>query len=487
MNVSGIHLFKKWLLPLGLGVLLLAIFLAKAVFLSASPNDFWTLPSPAISGLLFYLGGMALYFWLFPRAGLIPLLAFHFLVGIVFILGFDTPIHPDLAYLQLLAFTFTPPTFFNFSPLISETLIEVRRRAWLFGLPYLLSGVIGILCVYFFHSHPETWKRLYLFLLAYLFVAYGYWIIRLIEILRKPRILLDQWGARYLLIAQLLIFLAPILFFLALYLWKGFPFLSPEILLFPLALFLGIYPGKRRQMETYIVQSEKRKSFGPLLAGLTHEINNPLNFIYSNMEPMKEMVHKLKTHLSVSDEAGLRILEDLEKMAGSMEDGVQTIRGLIEQFRGFPKPRPEEKERVDLNQVIDRSIELLAHKWKNKIEVERRFGEIPAVRGFAAELQQVFTNLIANACDSTPAGGSVEISTQSAVGGVNIFVKDSGAGIPKENISKIFDPFFTTKAQGEGTGLGLPIAQQIIKSHKGSIEVQSEPGRGTEFLVFLPS
>ncbi len=466
---------RKWNLPIILGVLLITVLtwsLSKPLSTSLS------ILLPALSGLLFYLLGFGIYWFLYPRAGLKPLLIFHFLVGIFLILSGRT----ETSSLSSIFLIFIPATFLNFAWLISETLIEIRKRIFVFIFGYLLS--VLILVLYFYSS-----KSLAL-IYSYLLAVYLFWILRLVWNWMKPPLLLTKFWSKCLFLGQLFLFILPVAIISILYFWKGpFPFysLTPAALLFPLALWAGIYPAKSRQMEVYLVQSEKRKGFGDLLAGLTHEINNPLNFIYSNMEPLREKLEVLKRHIPHSDDEGQKILTDLEKMSGSMEDGVQTIRGLIEQFRGFPKPHAEMKDLVDLNKILDRSIELLAHKWKEKIKIERHFGEISKVRGFASELQQVFTNLIANACDAISAGGEVEITTQSAVGGVNVFVRDSGSGIPKENITKIFDPFYTTKGQGEGTGLGLSIAQQIIKSHKGSIEVQSEEGKGTEFLVFLPS
>jgi signal transduction histidine kinase len=444
----------------------------------SSRHDFsLTVLLPALSGLFFIFLGVGIYFYLFPRAGLLPLLAFHFLVGIYFIILPEEQLTSLFSPLGLVCLAMIPPTMIHFTFLISETLIEIRKRFFLFLIPYGVSLVMLV------------WIRSNVVMVAYLGLAYFSWLIRLLMIFRSPHFELDRIIARYLLFGQLIGFIIPSGIAGVIFLkWGPFPLnlVAPFILLFPISLWMGFVPSKRQEMETYLVQTEKRIGYGSLLAGLAHELKNPLTFIYAHLEPLRELSIYLKSHPPPPGEKVPSILRDFDKMIDNMEEGVTRAQGLIEKVRYFPKPRPEKKEEVDLNPLIDRSIELLSPKWKDRIIIEKKFEEIPKVRGFSGELAQVFTNLIANACDATPLGGLIEVSTHKAAAGVKISVRDTGKGIPKREIDRIFDPFFTTKEQGKGSGLGLAITLQIIKSHKGKIQVKSEVGKGTEFLVFLP-
>lgn len=259
---------------------------------------------------------------------------------------------------------------------------------------------------------------------------------------------------------------------------------SPAVLLFPTFYYWGIQDAERRRSQSYIVQSAKRDTFESLVQGLAHELNNPLNFIYANIEPLHELLEKLKktTDSKEKEELGL----EADRILKTMEEGVVRSRGLVDRFRDFPSGGVEPKETVNLNEVLDKSVEMLSPKWKDRLKVERRFGELPDVSAYPLQLAQIFTNVIANACDATPKGGRVTVSTQKGATGVKVSIKDTGQGIARDQIPRIFDPFFTTKEQGEGVGLGLSITQQLVKNHKGNIEVKSEVGKGTEFLISFP-
>src|SRR5207247_928340 len=158
------------------------------------------------------------------------------------------------------------------------------------------------------------------------------------------------------------------------------------------------------------------------------------------------------------DSKATQVFQGLDHMLKNMEEGVTRAKGLIESFRFFPQRRTEQKEEIDLNLILDRSIDLLSHKWKGQIRIVRRFEKIPKIRAFPGELTQVFTNILANASEATPSGGIIYVSTHSGGTGIKIMIQDTGQGIPSENLSRIFDPFFTTKGPGEGTGLGLSIS-----------------------------
>jgi signal transduction histidine kinase len=443
---------------------------------------------PAASGFLFVLLGTLLFFALSSRRCLIPLLFFHFWVGNFFIFWPEMQL-THVSYPFLVCSALIPATLIHFSLLISEMWIESRKALIFYWVPYLISLSILIPDLYFFKKDPSLWVRLNDLLLFYTLLASLFFIFRLLLNLKKPFLELDRALLRSLLIGQILGFLIPLGIFSVMVL-RNIPFpihlLSPVILLFPLSLFIGVIPARREQQENYVVQSEKRQSFGGLLAGLAHELNNPLTFIYSSFEPIRESIDYVKGLVPHPDSKATQVFQGLDQMLKNMEEGVTRAKGLIDTFRFFPQRRVEQKEEIDLNSILDQSIDLLSHQWKGRIRIVRRFEKIPKIRAFPGELAQVFTNILANACEATAPGGIIYVSTHSGATGIKIMIQDTGQGISPENLSRIFDPFFTTKEPGQGTGLGLSISQQIIKSHKGSIEVKSELKKGTEFLIFLP-
>jgi two-component system NtrC family sensor kinase len=155
----------------------------------------------------------------------------------------------------------------------------------------------------------------------------------------------------------------------------------------------------------------------------------------------------------------------------------------------FSRTGAAEIANVDVNHVVEETLSLVAHPLKtSQIQVVKNLGDgLPAVRGSANKLQQVFLNLFLNARDAMPSGGILEVRTSAHNGSVEIEVVDTGAGIPREHINRIFDPFFTTKSSGRGTGLGLSVSYGIIKEHAGKVDVRSAPGKGTSFHVELPA
>jgi signal transduction histidine kinase len=472
---------------IGLPLLLILITLIFFIFMLQTRTNSGFLPT--LSGLLFVFLGTGIFFYLYPRPGLIPLLLFHFFVGNYFILFPAAQTTQPFSFFYLICFTLIPPTLIHFTFLISEMFVDVRKRFFFYGIPYLISFLSLGPSLYFFFKNPPDWMGIHYLLIAYLALAYLFWLIRLVWILQKPHLELDRTIARYLLLGQLIGFIVPIGLTIAIFLGGiSFPihWVSPLVLLFPISLLVGVIPGKRRQMETYIVQSEKRQTFGNLLAGLAHELNNPLNFIYSNLEPLRESLEFLKGRIVPQDDKSSEVFRDLDHIVASMEEGVTRARGLVEKFRGLPYTRREQKEEVDLNKILEQSIDLLSHKWKGRIRIEKKLEEIPKIQGYPLELGQVFTNLLSNACDAILQNGVIFVSSHQGSAGIKISIRDTGKGIPKEEMGRVFDPFFTTKTQGEGTGLGLSITLQKIKNHKGSIEVKSEVGKGTEFLILLP-
>jgi PAS domain S-box-containing protein len=231
---------------------------------------------------------------------------------------------------------------------------------------------------------------------------------------------------------------------------------------------------QREHMEEQMSQTEKLTSLGLLAAGVAHEVNTPLAVISNYIQMLaKQMPENDPRH---------SIIEKIVK---------QTFRAseIVNNLLNFSRTGAAQIGNVDVNSVVEETLTLVSHPLKtSQIQVVKNLGgELPAVRGSANKLQQVFLNLFLNARDAMPSGGILEVRTAAHNGSVEIEIADTGAGIPREHIHKIFDPFFTTKASGRGTGLGLSVSYGIIKEHAGKVDVRSTPGKGTSFHVEFPA
>jgi len=231
---------------------------------------------------------------------------------------------------------------------------------------------------------------------------------------------------------------------------------------------------QRERMEEQMSQTEKLTSLGLLAAGVAHEVNTPLAVISNYIQMLAKQMPDGDPRQS--------IIEKIVK---------QTFRAseIVNNLLNFSRTGAPESVDIDLNRVVEETLSLVSHPLKtSQIQVVKHLGEtLPAVRGSANKLQQVFLNLFLNARDAMPGGGLLEVRTGAHNGSVEIEVVDTGAGIPREHIHRIFDPFFTTKATGRGTGLGLSVSYGIIKEHSGKIDVRSTPGKGTSFHVEFPA
>ncbi|WP_445638179.1 histidine kinase [Nostoc sp. DSM 114161] len=273
-------------------------------------------------------------------------------------------------------------------------------------------------------------------------------------------------------------------------------------------------------MQLQLVQNEKMSALGNLVAGVAHEINNPISFIAGNIEPAKDYVKELfglinlyqekfpRPGSEIEDEIDAMDLnylrEDLPKLLDSMKLGVSRIRSISNSLRTFSRADRDYKVPFDVHEGIDSTILILRHRLKANenhpgIEIVKDYGQLPLVECFAGQLNQVFMNLLANAIDALEeynTGRSLEeilanpncitIQTRVADSGNQIAIKiaDNGVGMSPEVKQKVFDHLFTTKPVGKGTGLGLAIARQIIvEGHGGSLSCTSELGRGTEFVI----
>ncbi|MFH1007722.1 MAG: response regulator [Candidatus Latescibacterota bacterium] len=258
-----------------------------------------------------------------------------------------------------------------------------------------------------------------------------------------------------------------------------------------------------------LVRSEKMASLGKLVAGVAHEVNNPINFIYSNIPPLREYIDDLKALIQLYEEKEIGLspkdleaiqnrkdaielaylFEDLDKILQAFGDGATRVRDIVGSLTTFSRTDTGQPGEVDLADGIETTLTLLKTRYKERIVVHREYGEIPKVTGYRGPLNHVFMNLLANAADAIAPGkkGNVWIRTQAdGKDYVLLSVRDDGSGISKEDLGKIFDPFFTTKQVGEGTGLGLSLTYGLVETHGGRIWAESEEGKGSTFWVRLP-
>jgi signal transduction histidine kinase len=291
------------------------------------------------------------------------------------------------------------------------------------------------------------------------------------------------------------------------------------------ALDLELTLNQLKRTQAQLVHSEKMSSLGQMVAGVAHEINNPVSFIYGNLTPAKEYVQDLvrliqtyqKTYPTPTAELQQLIeeidldflLDDWQNLLKSMQIGTDRIRAIVLSLRNFSRLDEKEIKKVDIHEGIDNTLLILQHRFKavgnaQGIQVIKHYGQLPLVTCYASQLNQVFMNILNNAIDALenqPSPRIITISTEVETGSkqpttddgrattdfIVIRIADNGSGINEDIMPKIFDPFFTTKPVGSGTGLGLSISHQIVvEKHKGQIYCTSTLEQGTEFIVKIP-
>lgn len=240
-----------------------------------------------------------------------------------------------------------------------------------------------------------------------------------------------------------------------------------------------------------LIRSEKMASLGMLVAGIAHEINSPLGAMKSNIETFVKGFRSIRESLAQQTDADA--LDNARKTAGLLESlsaasqtACDRISGIVKALRNFARLDEEEFKAVDLHDGIDSTLILLEPRWRNRIRVVKNYRNLPLFQCRAAQINQVFLNLLNNAVDAIDGPGFIYIDTAVQDNTIHIAIRDTGRGIPPEHLSKIFDPGFTTKGVRVGLGLGLSISYSIIEEHKGTIAVNSESGKGTTVRIELP-
>jgi len=208
-----------------------------------------------------------------------------------------------------------------------------------------------------------------------------------------------------------------------------------------------------------------------------------VSFIATSVAPLRR---RLESAASEAPPEVAKLLAEAEEIVTVMARGAERTAAIVKDLRTFSRLGEANRKLVDLHEGLEVSLRLLESRWRDRITVHRDYGTLPSVECDPRQMNQVFMNLLGNACDAIAGDGNVWITTRAENGAVTLVVRDDGVGIAPDVARRIFDPFFTTKEVGGGMGLGLAIAHGIVTAHGGCIDVESEPGRGATFRVVLP-
>jgi two-component system, NtrC family, sensor kinase len=273
-----------------------------------------------------------------------------------------------------------------------------------------------------------------------------------------------------------------------------------------------------KETQFQMLQSEKMASIGQLATGVANGINNPVGFVSSNLETLSDYQRNISQILSEyrqfidkvkcakdngtdmteienlasclqkkeSDLDIAYILEDVPNLIHESCEGLDLIKQIVLDLRYFSHPGEDALKLANINQTLDTTLNIVWNELKYKATIIKDYGDLPQVRCYPQQINQVFMDLLVNAAQAIEKQGEIRITTREVGSNVEIAISDTGQGIAAENLSRIFDPFFTTKAVGKGMGLGLNVTYNIVKKHHGAIDVQSEPGKGTTFTIRIP-
>jgi signal transduction histidine kinase len=271
-----------------------------------------------------------------------------------------------------------------------------------------------------------------------------------------------------------------------------------------------------KETQGQLVEAEKMASLGQLTAGIAHEINNPINFVTSNVSPLKrdfddliEIVDAYEKALQEDDPKAayeqvqeLRkeldydfLTDEIQSLINGIKDGANRTAEIVRGLRTFSRLDEDDVKMADIHEGLDSTLTLLNNKIRDKIEVVKDYHSLPEISCYPGKMNQLFMNILSNAIqaiemriqklyDETP--GKITIQTRQSGKNMVLTIADNGIGMTEDVRKRIFEPFFTTKEVGEGTGLGLSIVFKIIEKHHGNISVMSDPGKGTTFTITLP-
>ena len=257
---------------------------------------------------------------------------------------------------------------------------------------------------------------------------------------------------------------------------------------------------KLGEAHSQLLHSEKMAAVGQLAAGVAHEINNPIGFVTSNLASLKTYARQLLSLIDAyeqgNDENIARVRQaieldflrdDLPALIAESQDGLARVTKIVQDLKNFSRIDDTGRQLADLNAAMESTLNVVWNELKYKAELVRELGDIPKVDCVPAQINQVFTNLLVNAAQAIPQRGKIFVRSRREAETVCFEIEDTGHGMSEDVQRRIFEPFFTTKPVGQGTGLGLSISYDIVvKKHGGRLEVISQPGRGTRFLITLP-
>ncbi|HRF71950.1 MAG TPA: hemerythrin domain-containing protein [Accumulibacter sp.] len=257
-----------------------------------------------------------------------------------------------------------------------------------------------------------------------------------------------------------------------------------------------------------LLQSEKGTAVGQLAAGVAHEIDKPVGIASLNLASLKDYVERLLATIDATAPAVAALArhhparlaaeqawqdieldylrQDIPDLIRDSADGLARVRKIVTDLKDFSHREEAEWQNADLNHGLERALKMVWNEPKDKVEVVRDFGELPAVRCLPAQINQVFVHLLVNAGQAIATAGTITLRTGQQGRYAWVEVEDTGGGMPPAVQERIFEPFFTSRAVGQGSGLGLAIASEIVQRHHGTISVDSQPGRGSRFRVLLP-
>jgi len=241
---------------------------------------------------------------------------------------------------------------------------------------------------------------------------------------------------------------------------------------------------KLRHAQDSLIRSEKLASMGRLVAGIAHEINNPVNAVINSLGPLEETI----TRIAALDPQGTlgKLVDEAMEILAVVQRGAARTKSIVQALHGYARGDETVERDVLLARSVEETLDLLTHRLRH-VQIQKDVDPEARIRGFPGQIDQVLMNLITNAAQAIGSkGGTIRIRVLRLDNGVQLVVSDDGPGIPADVLPRIFDPFFTTKDVGEGSGLGLSIVHGIVERHGGRIDVDSKPGQGTTFTISFP-